>query len=157
MDAFDEHDEVEAGTSCGKTRLSFLLHGKGGEQGQKKVMASGGDNRRRHRNLRHLATRRNSPFSHNSSVTLKESVLPVYNGRRRTDSPSEISRNSMSVTPVTIFALARNRLENTLQKHGRSMNGSLGQKKEMTETSVLLTALGPPACRKVRALSCDGA
>ncbi|XP_068714249.1 uncharacterized protein [Montipora foliosa] len=143
MDAFDEHDEAEgideARTSCGKTQLSSLLHYKGGEQGQKKVKASGGDNRRRHRNLRHLATRRNSPFSrvHNSSVTLKESVLPVYNGRRRTYSPSEISKNSMNVTPVTIFALARNRQENTSQKHGRSVNGSLGQKKEMTETSNL--------------------
>ena len=143
MDAFDEHDEVEgideAGTSCGKTRLSSLLHDKGGEQGKKKVKASGGDNRWRHRNLRHLATRRVSPFSrvHNSSVTLKESVLPVYNGRRRTDSPSEISKNSMNVNPVMIFALARNRRENTSQKHGRSVNGSLRQKKEMTETSNL--------------------
>ncbi|XP_068760183.1 microtubule-associated protein futsch-like isoform X3 [Montipora capricornis] len=143
MDAFDEHDEVEgideARTSCGKTRLSSLLHDKGGEQGQKKVKASAGDNRRRHRNLRHLATRRNSPFSrvHNSSVTLKESVLPVYNGREPTYSPSEISKNSMNVTPVTIFALARNRQENTSQKHGRSVNGSLGQKKGMTETSNL--------------------
>ena len=43
----------------------------------------------------------------------------------------------MNVTPVTIFAVARNRRENTTQKHGRSVNGSLGQKKEMTGTSNL--------------------
>ena len=53
-------------------------------------------------------------------VTLKGSVVPVNNGRRHSDLLNEISKDSMNVTPLTIFALARSTRENKERKRGRS-------------------------------------
>ncbi|KAK2550611.1 hypothetical protein P5673_028662 [Acropora cervicornis] len=124
--------------SPGETVLSPPLPSKGSVRGHKRVSfrSRGGE---KGRNSRQMSAGRNSPSSrvHSAGVTLKESVVPVYIGRRQSDMLNEISKDSMNVTPLTIFALARSRRENTETKYGLFVDERLRQKNETTEASRL--------------------
>ena len=136
---FESFDLPEA--SPGETVLSPPLPSKGSVRGHKRVSfrSRGGEKGSSRRNSRQMSAGRNSPSSrvHSAGVTLKESVVPVYIGRRQSDMLNEISKDSMNVTPLTIFALARSRRENTETKHGRFVDERLRQKNETTEASRL--------------------
>ena len=127
--------------SPGETVLSPPLPSKGSVRGHKRVSfrSRGGEKGSSRRNSRQMSAGRNSPSSkvHSAGVTVKESVVPVYIGRRQSDMLNEISKDSMNVTPLTIFALARSRRENTETKHGRFVDERLRQKNETTEASRL--------------------
>ena len=136
---FESFDLPEA--SPGETVLSPPLPSKGSVRGHKRVSfrSPGGEKGSSRRNSRQMSAGRNSPSSrmHSAGVTLKESVVPVYNGRRHSGMLNEISKDSMNVTPLTIFALARSRRENTETKRGRFADEHLRQKNETTEASRL--------------------
>ena len=136
---FESFDLPEA--SPGETVLSPPLPSKGSVRGHKRVnfRSPGGEKGSSRRNSRQMSAGRNSPSSkvHSAGVTVKESVVPVYIGRRQSDMLNEISKDSMNVTPLTIFALARSRRENTETKHGRFVDERLRQKNETTEASRL--------------------
>ena len=127
--------------SPGETVLSPPLPSKGSVRGQKRVSfrAPGGENGSPRRSHRQMSADRNSPSSrvHSACATLKQSVVPVYNDGRHSDMLNEISKDSINVTPVTIFALARSRRENTETKRVRSTDERLRQKNETTEASRL--------------------
>ena len=55
----------------------------------------------------------------------------------QSDMLNEISKDSMNVTPLTFFALARSRRENTETKHGRFVDERSRQKNETTVASRL--------------------
>ena len=136
---FESCDLPEA--SPGETVLSPPLPSKGSVRGHKRVSfrSRGGEKGSSRRNSRQMSAGRNSPSSkvHSAGVTLKESVVPVYIGRRQSDMLNEICKDSMNVTPLTIFALARSRRENMETKHGRFADERLRQKNETTEASRL--------------------
>lgn len=147
LEDFEDDDELEEPdefTSAPAEDLTSSLHSKRSDRGQKSVsftpdhLQPTRPNRQQLPNL--YTSGRDSPTlrSHSTGVVFKEAVVPVYDSYRPGDLFSKVSKSSTGVSPLTIFALARSRRENTerMEKYrSRSAEGRSGYKHGSSENS----------------------
>ena len=140
----DELEGIDEFPSTAADDLTSSFRNKRSDRGQKSVSFTPEHARasRPNRQLPNLHTSgRDSPTlrSHNG-VVFKEAVLPVYDSNRPGDLFSKVSKSSSGVSPLTIFALARSRRENT-EKAGKHRSHSADahsrQKQGSSENSSL--------------------
>ena len=140
----DEFEGIDDGVAApAEVDLASSLRSRRSESGQRIVRFTrpGSDGLRPARNPRQLqgfyAPGRDSPSfrSQNAVVVFKETVVPVYDSNRPGDLFSKMSKSSVGVSPLTIFALARSRRENEAKAARR--RGRLRQKQGTTVSSAL--------------------
>ena len=149
LDDFDEDDEFEGiddyVAAPAEMDLASSFRSRRSEGGQKIVRFTppGTNGLRPARNPRQTpsfyASGRDSPSlrSQNAGMVFKETIVPVYDSNRPGDLFNKMSKSSVGVSPLTIFALARSRREKEAKAARR--HGRLRQKQGITGISGLGT------------------
>lgn len=154
IDEYDEGGELEGiedhVTVPAEIDVPSFLKSRRSEREPKRVSFTplGFDNGRPRRSARHLPnvykSSRDSPSltMQNAGIGFKEKVVPIYHSNRPDDLFSRFSKTNVDVSPLTIFALARNRRENEAKAEkrlGGSTEGQVGQKQGITGNSSVRT------------------